>query len=108
VKIRNLFILSFVLLLAVSIVNCGGEKTEKDKAIDLAESLYNFMKSDEAKKMNEDGDIGGMFEKFDTLAKEAGFKDFEEGSTALEKYEDDPDMQEWKNKIEALDNEMGG
>jgi hypothetical protein len=96
----------FVLLLSVSFINCGGEKTEKDKALDLAESMYNFMKSDEAKKMGEDGDFEAMLTKMEDLAKDAGFKDWEEAETTLEKYEDDPDLQEWKKKIEELEDTM--
>lgn len=100
-KIRNFLAAILVIAFSMSMLNCG-EKSDKDKAVDLAKSAYEFFSSEDGKQLMTSGDYEKLMKKMDELAKDAGFESMEDAETVLEKYEDDPDVKEWGDKLDAL------
>lgn len=92
-----------LILFAVSVMNCGGEKTEKEKALEFAKLTYEFMTSDDFMQIMKDafeGKPDKSEEKMNEIAQKAGFKDMAEAETVMEKYKEDPEIKEYEKKVE--------
>jgi hypothetical protein len=97
---RNHYIISVFALFALFLIapGCGVDtpKTDKEKAVLLAKLTYEAVKDGRIDMRAPDNEVEKQLEE---IAIEAGFKNFDEADEVMEKYEDDPEVKEWLDKI---------
>lgn len=116
-KHHRYFLIIFTALFMAISLNCGSKekagdevktfKNEKEQALYIAKSFYDFFMSDEyveilKKGMKEDGSEAekAVQEKLDEIAKKAGFKNMDEADQFMSKFENDPEINALGEKIE--------